>query len=71
MTHQDSGTRCHMADCRYFSESGCAYFIATGTTRLFTHLGEGVNINNPCREYDPGDKDLLRTEPFCLGKDLC
>lgn len=60
---------CQKRDCRYHSYGGCVYFMATGHTRLALHKDEGVDINNPCREYDPGEKALLKMRPFTLNKD--
>jgi hypothetical protein len=61
---------CDMTECQYYSETGCVYFIVEGTTRLFKHLGENVDINDPCREYNPGERALAKVQPFTLHKDL-
>lgn len=62
---------CQKTDCRYHSAEigGCLYFIAEGHTRTFLHLGENVDINNPCREYSPGPKVLAKTRPFTISPD--
>lgn len=52
---------CQHPDCRYYSSECdcCVYFIAKGYTRTFLHQDEeGVDINAPCREYEPGEKAL-------------
>jgi hypothetical protein len=52
---------CQHRDCRYYSAECmcCIYFIAKGHTRTSLHQDEeGVDINNPCREYEPGEKAL-------------
>jgi hypothetical protein len=64
-----AGDACQKTDCMYHSSSGCTYFIVTGQTRLFTHIKENININNPCREYSPGEKALACIRPFTLGND--
>ncbi len=66
---------CRKKDCRYYSESGCSYFMVTGHARLATHLGEDGStnphlLNNPCREYDPGENPLRRLQPFTINNDL-
>lgn len=61
---------CLLTDCRYHGESGCAYFIVEGHTRTSLHEGENVDINNPCREYSPGEKALQNVPPFWFAKDL-
>lgn len=45
--------------CKYFAFYGrcCDYAERTGTSRTKLHLGENVDINNPCREYKPRRKD--------------
>ena len=60
---------CQRKDCKYQAESGCTYFIVEDHSRLFLHEGENVDINNPCREYAPGEKVLLKMPPFTLSKD--
>lgn len=62
--------RCQKIDCMYHSPSGCDFFIVNGRTRLFTHLEDGVDINNPCREYKRGENMLKHVQPFTLHKDL-
>jgi hypothetical protein len=51
---------CPNIDCVYrlYDHPGiCGYFETEGVTRTFLHRNEpGVDINNPCREYKPGDK---------------
>lgn len=41
--------------CRYFNDyiGCCDYAQIVRKTRLFLHLGEDGNINEPCREYAP------------------
>lgn len=60
---------CQRRDCKYHAHSGCSYFIVNGHTRTSLHRGEGVDINNPCREYAPGPKVLLNVQPFTLMED--
>ena len=64
---EESG--CTLRDCQYHSSSGCAYFMVEGHTRTSLHEGENVDINNPCREYTPGDKALSHVKPFTIRKD--
>ena len=61
---------CQKKDCRYWAISGCVYFMTQGHTRTSLHIGENVDINNPCREYDPGEKVLQKVQPFWIAKDL-
>lgn len=60
---------CLKRDCRYYSPGGCVYFIVEGHTRTSLHLGEDVDINNPCREYSPGPKALEHVKPFTISPD--
>lgn len=45
---------CLRYDCKYYYTDAhcCGYFAVTGVTRTFLHLGEDVDINHPCREYE-------------------
>lgn len=61
---------CQLKDCMYHSFSGCSYLVVEGVTRTSLHIGENVDINNPCREYTPGKKSLLNVKPFTLSKDM-
>lgn len=60
---------CQNTDCRYRqrNDGSCEYYIVEGHTRTWLHLGENVDINNPCREYRPGEsqgRQALRIEPL-------
>lgn len=50
---------CQRLDCVYrlLTTGQCDYFEVEGHTRTALHQNEpGVDINNPCREYKPGNK---------------
>lgn len=46
---------CEHPDCRYYGTltDTCSYALAKGISRTKLHEGENVDINNPCREYEP------------------
>lgn len=48
---------CQRLDCRYRQkyDGSCEYYVIEGHTRTALHQGENVDINNPCREYKPGE----------------
>lgn len=49
---------CPNVDCMYRqkNDGSCEYFMMEGVTRTGLHRDEpGVDINNPCREYTPGE----------------
>ena len=48
---------CPKTDCMYRQkyDGSCEYYLIEDHTRTFLHRNEpGVDINNPCREYEPG-----------------
>lgn len=58
---------CQYLDCIYRQrlDGSCSYYTVEGVTRTYLHRDEpGVDINNPCREYNPGQRQ--RPEPFTL-----
>ena len=58
MSHPKYVYGCPRTDCMYRQkmDGSCEYWLIEGTTRLFLHKDEpGVDINNPCREYKPGE----------------
>ena len=46
---------CHGEKCRFFDHLNkcCDYASRMGVTRSKLHQGEDVDINNPCREFQP------------------
>ena len=47
---------CTKTNCLYYNRQSlcCNYFDIVGHTRTWLHRDEeGVDINNPCREYEP------------------
>lgn len=47
---------CLYTNCVYRNWDGCCvYFLVNDRTRTSLHLGENVDINDPCREYTPKD----------------
>ena len=49
---------CPNTDCMYRQryDGTCEYFMVEDHTRTYLHRNEpGVDINNPCREYKPGE----------------
>lgn len=67
MAVSDKG-RCKRKDCKYYDKltKTCCYAIATGVSRTFRHLGENVDINKPCREYEKGARNI-RVSPYWMG----
>ena len=66
---------CRKTDCCYWAASGCNYFMATGHTRLATHMAEDGStnphlLNSPCKEYTPGESTMRLVQPFTIHKDL-
>lgn len=57
---------CQKTDCIYYNHecSCCVYFDITGTSRTFLHFSEDVDINNPCREYEPRPKGYNPKKAF-------
>lgn len=58
---------CERTDCRYYSCTGCSYFEIEGITRTSLHAyEEGVDINNPCREFKKSESILDHRRPFTI-----
>jgi len=47
-----TGPPAQCVGCKYLKRMACNYFFMTGRTRTSLHLGEQVDINNPCRERE-------------------
>ena len=58
---------CPNVDCCFYCTltCTCSYALATGISRTKLHQGENVDINNPCREYTPIDKEKGRIRRAC------
>ena len=56
---------CRGRICRFYNTriEACNFALITGTSRTKLHLGEGVDINNPCREFEKREE-----EEKCLKK---
>lgn len=50
--------------CEFFAFNGhcCDYAERVGISRTKLHLGENVDINNPCREYKPRKRRKSKNE---------
>ena len=54
---------CKYRDCIYRQryDGSCTYYLVEGVTRTFLHKDENVDINNPCREYTPGETERFKS----------